>query len=169
MMAINLPVSSVEVRYVNTRFSWPASFNDFVSIDSIREGLAHSNIAKNRIGEIEGEVLVAGSFRLHDLQAGIVFQDFDHIRRQHVQGDVDGTFAKLQGAHDCFGNQFEAQHGNARFVSEIVFVPLQQYFVIQDVVHKLEWSGSNRMTIKVGGGAIRNDAKHGERQIPEKR
>src|SRR6516165_4788751 len=120
------------------RLTSPQVFDDLITIDTVGERLANTNIPEYGVRQVECHVLIVRSIRLHYFQLRILLQNLDRIRRQDIQSNVNRAFPKLERSDNIFRDDSKAKSGYTGAFSEVRIVPLKDDFLVLDVSNQLE-------------------------------
>src|SRR5215831_9633345 len=132
----------------------PKVLDDAFTIDAVSEGLPHADVTKDRICQIERDVLVIRAGRLSDIELLVAPKHLHHIRRQGIQREIDAAFLQFQGDDDFFRDYLEPKHRHAGLLTKVGIVAFEDDLLVLDVSDELEWPRPDRMAIEVRRGAF---------------
>ena len=124
-------------------------------------------VAEQRILEVEGEVLVVRPFFVDHCKFRFLTKSFHHVRRQNVQGDVDGSFSQFERTDDGLGDDLETNGLDPWFLTIVVRTRMEHHLFILAVVPENKRARADRMLCEGGIGPFGHDADCSGSQVPQ--
>src|SRR6185437_5437650 len=140
-----------------------------LAIGGAGERLTNFAMRENRIVKIERDVSESRAGRACDFEIGIASQSRDRVRRQGIDFDVAGAFAKFERANQSVWNDAEANAFERRRAGEITWIAVEDDFFVGGEADETKRSGADGMLREARTSILWDDADSLSCEVQRKR